>query len=150
MKHITCSGIFLLIEAIYLGSTAFAAGPPRELSPVIVHVLTDGKSNNIPPAFSYALGLSTNKPALGKAIISRGNTETNSFWASLQNTNAAVIITRKANLSWYYLTDASGHFLRAIVNNADIYHGGGTNLPLVTERDRFEAQKRKWLDLYGR
>jgi hypothetical protein len=148
MERSTCYGVFVSIGAAYLGLTALAAGPPDELSPVIVHVLTEGKTNNIPPAFSRALGLSTNKPAAGKVVISRSDTETNSFWASLQDTNAAVIMTRKANLCWYYLTDASGQLHRAIVNDANIYHGGGTNLSLARERERFEAQKRKWLAMY--
>ena len=127
----------------------FAAEAAGELSPVIMRVLKEGKSNNIPPAFSYALGLSTNKPAPGKVVISRSATETNSFWASLDG-NAAVIINRKANLSWYYLTDASGRLRRAIVNDANIYHGGGTNLSVAKESGSFEAQKLKWLGKYGR
>jgi hypothetical protein len=36
-----------------------------------------------------------------------------------------------------------------MVNDANIYHGGGTNLSVATERERFEAQKRKWLATYG-
>jgi hypothetical protein len=148
MKKSIWGGIFLLLGAPSFRPTASAAAP-GELSPVIGHVLSEGKSNNIPPAFSYALGLSTNKPAAGKVIISRGDTETNSFWASLQDSNSAVMITRKANLSWYYLTDSSGQLRRAIVNDANIYHGGGTNLSLGKERERFEAHKRRWLRLYG-
>ncbi len=116
---------------------------------MIRHVLAEGKNNSIPPAFSRALGLTTNQPARGKVIISRSATETNSFWASLQDTNAAVIVTRKANLSWYYLTNASGRLRSAIVNDANIYHGGGTNLSVAGEGERFEAQKRKWLGMYG-
>ena len=139
------STFFLLIASLI----ASAAQPTGELSPVITHVLREGKNNNIPPGFAHALGLTTNQPAAGKVIIDRSGTETNSFWASTQGTNAAVIMTRKANLSWYYLTDASGQLRRAIVNDANKYHGGGTNLSLAKETDRFEAQKRKWLGLYG-
>jgi len=149
MKQRTCCGIFLVIGATYLGSTVFPAESPGELGHVIGHVLTEGKNNTIPPAFSRALGLTTNQPALGKAIISRTDTETNAFWASLKDTNAAVIITRKANLSWYYVTDASGQLRHAMVNDANIYHGGGTNLSVAKERDRFEEQKRTWVEKYG-
>jgi hypothetical protein len=142
-----CYGILLLVGPTCLA--AFGAEPAGELSPVIAHVLTEGKNNNIPPGFARALGLSTNQPAPGKVFIEKTGTETNSFWASLQNTNSAVIMTRKANLSWYYLTDASGRLRRAIVNDGNIYHGGATNLSLANESERFEAQKRKWLGTYG-
>ena len=147
MKRSICLGIGVLIGMVWVA--AFAAQQPGELSPVISHVLAKGKNNNIPPAFARALGLSTNQPAPGKAIIEQTSTETNAFWASLQNTNAAVITTRKGNLSWYYVTDASGQLRRAMVNDANIYHGGGTNLSVAKEGERFEAQKRKWLDKYG-
>jgi hypothetical protein len=148
MKQSICCGIFILIATTDL--TASAAESPGELSPVIAHVLTEGKNNNVPPGFAHALGISTNQPAPGKVIIDRSGTETNSLWASLQNTNVAVIMTRKANLSWYYLTDASGRLRRAIVNDANIYHGGGTNLSAAKEGERFEVQKRKWIGRYGR
>ena len=113
MKQSTCYRIFLQLGATLLISTAFGAAPTGELTPAIMHVLTEGKSNDIPPAFSRALGLTTNQPASGKVIISKRDSETNSFWVSLQDSNTAVIITRKANLSWYYLTDASGPLRRA-------------------------------------
>ena len=145
-RSISC-GVIVIIVAVNL--SAFAAESPGELSPVIAHVLTEGKTNNIPPGFARALGLSTNIPALGKVIIERTATETNSFWASLQVTTAAVIMTRTANLSWYYLTGASGRLRRAIVNDANKYSGGGTNLSLARESGRFEAQKRKWIAMYS-
>lgn len=150
MKRRNCFRIFILTGAVvYFGLTGFAAEPPGELSPVIAHVLSEGKNNNIPTAFSRALGLTTNQPALGKVIISKTDTETNAFWASLKDTHAAVIITRKANLSWYYVTDPGGRLRHAMVNDANIYNGGGTNLSVAKEHDRFEAQKRKWVEKYG-
>ena|ERR1051326_571369 len=71
MKKIIWGGIFLLLGAPSFRPTASAAAT-GELSPVIGHVLSEGKSNNIPPAFSYALGLSTNKPAAGKGYHLQG------------------------------------------------------------------------------
>jgi hypothetical protein len=143
--------VLVWICAIQFGSIAFPAEQPGQLSPVIAHVLTHGKNNNIPPAVARALGLSTNTPALGKFAFTTSPPETNAFWVSLQNTNAAVIITRKANMCWYYVTDSSGQLLHAMVNdfNSKLYHGGGTNLSILKEREPFEAQKRKWLDMYG-
>src|ERR1043165_8542342 len=121
MKQSICCSIFTLIATACL--TGFTAESPDELSPVIAHVLTEGKTNSIPPAFARALGVSTNQPAPGKVIIDTSGGETNSFWVSLQNTNTAVIMTRKANLSWYYVTDTSGRLHHAMINNVNIYHG---------------------------
>jgi hypothetical protein len=71
MRRSTCYLIFLSLGALCVGSTGLAAEPAGELSPVIARVLNEGKNNNIPPAFSSALGLNTNKPASGKVLISR-------------------------------------------------------------------------------
>lgn len=157
MQHLRMSkphnwrSVLVLIWATQLGSIVFPAEQPGELSPVISHVLTRGKTNNIPPAVARALGLSTNTPALGKFVFTTSPPETNAFWVSLKSTNAAVIITRKENMCWYYVTDASGQLLHAMVNdfNSRQYHGGGTNLSVVKERQPFEVQKKKWLDMYG-